>query len=294
MMHPAVVITTQLWQHRRVLGAVVIFLAGLLGGLVLLVGGVLVATPIMSDEKRQLYIDVAAAQPVEVSWQEMVAVDAVRYHQDWENVMPLMVTKTALEFYWCHKVQQPDGKTKTECGRFTMDEVTRRLHFSPQEQEQARRMLASLKAIENPNWTPCIKEAPTFSPFGYVWPLIGPIVECYGMRKSPTPPYQDEMHWGVDVSAIEGLPVKAATSGTVSTASWAGNYGNLLVIRSDDGSMVTYYGHLYEFAVEFGDHVAAGQIIGYVGQTGRATGPHLHFETRPYGGGPVDPFTYWP
>lgn len=88
-------------------------------------------------------------------------------------------------------------------------------------------------------------------------------------------------HEGTDYAATPGTPVMAAGDGVVSRAGWAGGYGNLIEIRHRSG-IVTRYGHLRGFArkIRAGARVAQGQVIGYVGATGLATGPHLHYEFR--------------
>jgi murein DD-endopeptidase MepM/ murein hydrolase activator NlpD len=88
-------------------------------------------------------------------------------------------------------------------------------------------------------------------------------------------------HEGTDYAADPGTPVMAAGDGVVARAGWAGGYGNLVEIRHRSG-IVTRYGHLRGFArgIRSGTRVAQGQVIGYVGSTGLATGPHLHYEFR--------------
>lgn len=86
-------------------------------------------------------------------------------------------------------------------------------------------------------------------------------------------------HKGTDYAASQGTPVRAIGDATVIRAGWAGGYGNMLELRHRNG-FVTRYGHLRGFAssVRAGSHVGIGQTIGFVGTTGRSTGPHLHFE----------------
>ena len=93
----------------------------------------------------------------------------------------------------------------------------------------------------------------------------------------------------VDLGAPIGTPIMASASGDVILArsgSWNGGYGNYIVISHSNGSQ-TLYAHQSRLAVGVGEHVVKGQVIGYVGSTGRSTGPHLHFEIR---GGPRNPF----
>ena len=86
-------------------------------------------------------------------------------------------------------------------------------------------------------------------------------------------------HAGVDLAAPTGTPVLATADGVVGTAGWSGGYG-LLVALDHGGDLETRYGHLSGVAVAPGESVKRGQVIGYVGSTGRSTGPHLHYEVR--------------
>jgi murein DD-endopeptidase MepM/ murein hydrolase activator NlpD len=87
-------------------------------------------------------------------------------------------------------------------------------------------------------------------------------------------------HKGVDYAAPSGTPIHAAGDGVIKFRGWMRGYGNFVVIQHN-GSISTAYGHMSRFAKEHvGQHVSQGQIIGYVGMTGLATGPHLHYEFR--------------
>jgi len=92
------------------------------------------------------------------------------------------------------------------------------------------------------------------------------------------------MHTGVDFAAPRGTPILAAGSGTVERANRYGGYGNYIRIRHTDGYK-TAYAHLKSFArgVKAGKYVKQDQVIGYVGTTGRSTGPHLHYEVHHHG-----------
>ena len=94
-------------------------------------------------------------------------------------------------------------------------------------------------------------------------------------------------HQGVDLPLHTGEPVYAAFDGKVRISSYVGGYGNLIVLRHENG-LETFYGHLSKSHVQPGDWVHAGQVIGDGGSTGRSSGPHLHFETR-YKGYAFDP-----
>jgi murein DD-endopeptidase MepM/ murein hydrolase activator NlpD len=100
----------------------------------------------------------------------------------------------------------------------------------------------------------------------------------YGMRKHPVLGY-NKMHKGLDFAAPTGTPIYAAGDGTVERANRFGAYGNYIRIRHNE-TYKTAYAHLHKFAkgISSGSRVKQGQVIGYVGSTGRSTGPHLHYE----------------
>jgi murein DD-endopeptidase MepM/ murein hydrolase activator NlpD len=89
----------------------------------------------------------------------------------------------------------------------------------------------------------------------------------------------DDFHHGLDISADAGSPIYATADGTVAMARREGAYGNLVTIDHGYG-LETRYGHMSKFEVKTGAKVKRGDIIGRVGSTGRATGPHLHYEVR--------------
>ena len=94
-------------------------------------------------------------------------------------------------------------------------------------------------------------------------------------------------HTGLDFAAAEGAEIRSIGPGVVTDAASDGAYGNKTVVRLDDGT-VLWYCHQSEFAAEQGQHLAPGDLIGYVGSTGNVTGPHLHLEVHT-GNKPVDP-----
>ena len=101
------------------------------------------------------------------------------------------------------------------------------------------------------------------------------------------------MHTGIDFGAPCGTPIKAAATGTVfqvTPEASSGGYGNMTIIRHS-GSVATLYAHQSSIIVSPGQVVTIGQVIGYVGSTGKSTGCHLHWEIR-INGVPVDPAPY--
>jgi murein DD-endopeptidase MepM/ murein hydrolase activator NlpD len=114
-----------------------------------------------------------------------------------------------------------------------------------------------------------------------MWPTHGWLSSSAGNRTDPFTGEKD-FHPGLDISADKGDPVYATADGTVVNASAAGNYGNLVILDHGFG-LETRYGHLSAFKVKQGQPVKRGDLIGLVGATGRATGPHLHYEVRANG-----------
>ena len=114
-----------------------------------------------------------------------------------------------------------------------------------------------------------------------IWPAYGWLSSTVGTRKDPMTGAAD-FHSGLDIAGERGQPVYATAAGTIVRRGYQGAYGNLIVIDHDFG-LETRYGHLLRFAAEKGAQVARGELIGYVGATGRATGSHLHYEVHANG-----------
>ena len=109
-----------------------------------------------------------------------------------------------------------------------------------------------------------------------LWPVSGPIRSGYGRRRSPFTG-ETEVHQGLDIGALYGSPIRVPANGRVVFAARQSAYGNLIVIDHGNG-ITTRYGHLSRFEARVGNHLRKGDLIGYVGSTGRSTGPHLHYE----------------
>lgn len=109
-----------------------------------------------------------------------------------------------------------------------------------------------------------------------IWPVFGWLSGAYGQRDDPFTGERG-FHRGLDISADRGQPVYATAAGRIESTGYAGDYGNLVVVDHGFG-LVTRYGHLSRSAVSPGSTVKRGDIVGYVGATGRATGSHLHYE----------------
>jgi murein DD-endopeptidase MepM/ murein hydrolase activator NlpD len=124
---------------------------------------------------------------------------------------------------------------------------------------------------------------------GLIFPVDGVITSGFGGRDSPGG-IGSTNHEGIDFGVAEGTPIRAAKGGTVIIAAYTGGYGNYTCI-DHGGGLSTCYGHQSAFAVSSGQSVDQGQVIGYSGNTGNSTGPHLHFEVR-INGVAQDPMGY--
>jgi len=124
---------------------------------------------------------------------------------------------------------------------------------------------------------------------GLIWPVSGTVTSGFGGRSSPGG-VGSTYHEGLDIAVSEGTPIRAAKGGTVIMASYNGGYGNYTCIDHGSG-LSTCYAHQSQLGVSSGQSVDQGQVIGYSGNTGASTGPHLHFEVR-INGSAVDPMGY--
>ena len=122
-----------------------------------------------------------------------------------------------------------------------------------------------------------------------LWPIEGQVTGSFGERIDP---FNGEgaFHSGVDIGSSYGHPIVAPADGVVTLTDTMGGYGKTIMIDHGNG-ISTRYGHLSGFAVTAGQKVQRGDVIGYVGESGRSTGPHLHYEVR-INDTPVNPYKY--
>lgn len=132
------------------------------------------------------------------------------------------------------------------------------------------------------DWT-TLADAPS------LWPVEGRVTSSFGEREDPIDG-EGAFHPGIDIAAPFGTPVHAAAAGVVTGAELGRGYGRTVELN-DGHDIMTVYAHLSALAVVAGQRVARGQIVGYVGESGRATGPHVHYEVR-VDGVPVNPHKY--
>jgi murein DD-endopeptidase MepM/ murein hydrolase activator NlpD len=146
----------------------------------------------------------------------------------------------------------------------------------------SRALEGGLSASFAGDWTQ-LADAPS------IWPIEGRVGSSFGQREDPFNG-EGKFHSGIDSEAAYGSPVRASADGDVSGAAMGAGYGREVVLNHGH-DVITVYGHLSAIAVVIGQHVTRGQVIGYVGQSGRATGPHLHYEVRVHNV-PVNPHKY--
>ena len=120
-------------------------------------------------------------------------------------------------------------------------------------------------------------------------PVAGRITSGFGMRRHPILGGM-RMHTGVDIAAPHGTPIRASGDGVVIDTGWHSGYGQTIII-SHGGNLSTLYAHCSSISAREGQKVKQGDVIGRVGATGLATGPHVHFEVR-VNGACVDPLKY--
>jgi len=118
-------------------------------------------------------------------------------------------------------------------------------------------------------------------------PVRGEVSSPFGMRNG-------RMHHGTDFRAPRGTSITAAADGRVSFSGWMRGYGRTVIVKHNRGEFSTLYAHCHQLLVKEGDWVTAGQRIATVGQTGHATGNHLHFEVRNRSGNALNPERYLP
>lgn len=122
-----------------------------------------------------------------------------------------------------------------------------------------------------------------------IWPTSGWVTSGFAWRTSPFTGKR-EFHKGIDISAPRGTPVYAPARGKITFTGRDGSYG-LSIRLKHNATLSTRFAHLHRIAIKSGKTVTRGELIGYVGNTGRSTGPHLHYEVR-LNGVPVNPKRY--
>lgn len=184
------------------------------------------------------------------------------------------------------EIEEMERKRKEEEERKRKEEEERR------RQQEANNAANNTNSNSNSN-TSSGGSQPTYNGNGFVWPLPGytRISSDYGYRGDPFGQTSNtEFHNGIDIPAPTGTPIVAAADGEVAWAWRSSTAGNWVGIDHGNG-LYTVYMHMSAFAVSAGQSVSAGEVIGYVGSTGRSTAPHLDFSVR-LNGAYVNPHNY--
>jgi len=121
-------------------------------------------------------------------------------------------------------------------------------------------------------------------------PNEGPVSSAYGYRRNPFGGLSGEFHPGIDFKGDYGDPIFSTADGIVDRCDWYAGYGNAVVLNHGFGYQ-TLYGHMLKVNVMQGQEIKAGDLIGFMGSTGRSTGPHVHYEIRK-DGIDIDPAPY--
>ncbi|HUF03676.1 MAG TPA: M23 family metallopeptidase [Aridibacter sp.] len=151
---------------------------------------------------------------------------------------------------------------------------------SAAEEKDIEKRLRLIETTTNPKFLPTI------------WAHLGKINNEFGFRRNPFGGRSYEFHAGMDIDGDRGDIIVAPANGIVGEAGWKGGYGYMIEIDHGNG-LITRYGHLSKLEVKEGDPIQRGQLIGFVGSTGRSTGPHLHYELR-LGEKPINPRRFLP
>ena len=151
--------------------------------------------------------------------------------------------------------------------------------MAPEDAEIEKQLIA-IQATSNQAFIPSI------------WAHMGKINNEFGFRRSPFGGRTYEFHAGMDIDGERGDQVVAPASGVVTESGWKGGYGNMIEVDHGNG-LKTRYGHLSKIEVNIGDPITRGQVVAYIGSTGRSTGPHLHYELR-LNDRPINPRRFLP
>ena len=271
----------------------------------------------VDEIKRDNPHDILDISPMSINWPELLAVYAVKVNTDPDNPAEVatldddkvnrlrgVLNDMAILSYHLteeteeHTVTDEDGGESTETVTIITLHITLThksaddmviqygfneeqkdlLHelLSPEYADLWARLLGGFVSGTGEILIGNINRTPIFS-----WPVVAdwPVSSLFGNRPDPFTG-QPEFHWGIDISAPEGTPILAAADGTVivanSTDIWGGGFGFHIKIQHE-GGYATLYAHCSRIAVRAGQEVVKGEVIGFVGSTGRSTGPHLHW-----------------
>lgn len=188
-----------------------------------------------------------------------------------------ITTQTALADYKTINYERPIGDYTNNAGGPIDFQLT---NESDAEENAIEKQLRSIELSSNSEFIPTM------------WAHLGKINNEFGFRRNPFGGRAYEFHAGMDIDGERGDKVIAPANGIITKSGYQGGYGNMIEIDHGNG-LTTRYGHLSKIDVQVGDQTSRGQVIGYVGSTGRSTGPHLHYELR-VNDKPINPRRFLP
>ncbi len=213
---------------------------------------------------------------------KQIQADAKMSRAELNKAMSSLAKAEKAELQWAREAQYTEREIKQLQKKYEKERTAEAKKVA----DAARKKAAKSKNKNKGTYRP--------SPTGWNWPLPGHhyITSRFGYRIHPVTKRRS-FHYGVDIAAGSGTPIRAPKSGLVLQCAYNGISGYYIVVDHGRGYS-TVYRHLKKggFACRPGQSVKAGQVIGYVGTTGRSTGPHLHFEIR-YGGQPKNPLAFY-
>jgi hypothetical protein len=199
------------------------------------------------------------------------------------NSLQSLATEVAMTYGFMRFRQSPFGVNEASmqpAGGF--DQSIAQFNFLESNVKEAALPAGSLQLLPTPGLAD-LTSTPT------LWPVIGHLTGTFGERMDPFSG-EGAFHTGVDISSQYGDSVHVSADGVVIEADERAGYGRLVVVDHGFG-VTTYYGHLSSFNVIAGQQLRRGDRVGYVGVSGRSTGPHVHYEVR-INGAPVNPMRY--
>lgn len=245
-----------------------------------------------ADEQALAELEAASAlaeelkQDAEASYEEMI-----RLCEEADSVLQKIKNERALAKQQLSKLASTLELTKQKQEQLERDKTSAERNLKAIEIEEAA------KKNQNKNTSSSSSSGSTGAYYvgtgKYIWPTPGShwVTSHFGWRAK-----YGRYHYGTDIGCATGTRIVAMADGIVTYVGWPGSayhwaYGKMVVVNHYDGTQ-TRYGHLSGFNCYAGQKVKAGQVIGYTGNTGRSSGPHLHFEIR-IGGTPVNPMNHF-
>jgi len=274
---------------KNIIKAVLFIILGMIALSIALITAfptVLLYLPLADEDQLSSFYTVVqdcGRDDIEIPWEEVAAVWGALHDQDYSGASRGRIKALAENWLEEHKEEVTDenGVTHTKV-TYTLrafNDVMDELEMTDKQREQAERLLAGLKSGGVPppdGWT-----ASAMS--GWIWPVpmkysSASYITCsYGYRIDPID-HTPSFHHGVDIGVPEGTAVYAVRDGTVKSITENSTYGINITLQS--GMYVMRYAHLSGVLVSEGEAVKKGDVIARSGNTGRTTGPHLHFEVK--------------